>query len=269
MKREKKDSKRWILLALLVLILLLLLGFCSRKEFSGVSSEQGQLQPAVAQSTEIASVGAEPTALPMAAEPLPSSAPCTIDHPFFPIRLGAIWEYRTRSIYTRSVSGEIGVDRGWESGGEVLEVVELSDTQAMIIGYTRIGVDAGPENWYQEYPIWCNNEEVWSFPSIAYILPHVLSPNSIYQSWTGQGQLTDYQVSDWQEITVPAGTFDVLCVSFSYPQEVRPNYVTSGVSCFAEGVGLVYDEGHADIPGEDGYVSSLFSELESYSIPTG
>ena len=30
MKKEKKDSKRWVLLALLVLILLILLGLCSR-----------------------------------------------------------------------------------------------------------------------------------------------------------------------------------------------------------------------------------------------
>lgn len=268
MKREKKDSKRWILLVLAVLILILLLGFCSRVRNGPtpvIQAQPGeQLAPTTGQAeVEKAATSGPPSAFPTEPAMPPTAESCTIFDAFFPIRLGAYWEYRQRVLQNNGSE-----DTGWYIRIRY-EVTEVSDEYADILHYTVEGPMAGPENGRNRRTWWDLGKpyQILDFPIAAYVLPCPVSPNSTY-IWplTPDPEIVhQFQIDDWSVVTVPAGTFNVLCVSqTTYWEEARTGY---GKTCWAEGVGWVSDEWHSIRSDGTTLGTEVFDELVSYSIP--
>ena len=280
MKTEKKDSKRWILLALLVLILLLLLAFCSRKESAGMSPEQGQPQPAVTQPTEITSVGAEPTVVGQTAEnvgptnPEPTAPPtvepvpaqmCT--HRFFPTGVGTTFDYRA-SFFNRGASLQYP-ERGNEIGIFRQRIDEVTADHIIVL-YWNLAVD--PVELSHRGSNRCDSfgMQVGIGPGGLFYLPYELAPG---MSWQDENEYDPVQFQSADEMTtisVPAGIFEVLCVTKTYmyatpplPGSATGSFFTWLRACFAEGVGEVTEEWHSTFPRDDSQW-----ELVSYSIPT-
>lgn len=270
MKRERKDSKCWILLILLVLavlILILLLGFCSQgrnEPIPVIQTQPGEQSAPTAGQAEVgkAATSELPTVFPTVPAVPPTAESCTIFDSFFPIRLGAYWEYRQRVLQNNRSE-----DTGW-SVRMRYEVTEVTDEYADIIQSIVEGAMAG--SYERNKRIWWDLGKplvVMSFPIAAYVLPCPVSPNSSY-TWPINPDaeiLHQFQIDDWSVVTVPAGMFEVLCVSqTTYYEGTQTGY---GKTCFAEGVGWVYDEWHS--VREDGTTLGTedFNELVSYSIP--
>ena len=278
MKIEKKDSKRWILLALLVLILLLLLGFCSRNRTetvpAGPTQQSGQLLPTTGQSEEnqqVTTGSSSPSSNSQVQEP--TGLPCRFEHRFSPFRIGAYWVYQS---YTEGREGGYFNRVEWVDHDvwyKMLQVSKLTSDEGVVL-YT-FGWDDPPENI----------EDGWNGGSITYhcpttglydplglaFLPYDLRPGNTWSNRPQEHRTETYQANDLSSVTVQAGTFDVLCieVSSSYdelPQADEYSMVGDAVGCYAEGVGLVYTQWEWIRP-QDNDVETTTQELMGYYIP--
>jgi hypothetical protein len=254
MDSRKKKVGYWIGLALILLLLLLLMGYCSQQ--SQPDSIEGQSSTSPQQ--ELASTEFE--AIESNEE---STSICTLVHPFFPIVVGARWEARIKTVDT-TVEGDILRDYGWSSPHNIFEITNLTSTSA-----TLVESNPSAEGWHQDFEIVCDAQGLWGIPRFD-SLPYAISPdlNTTLDQFTWSYYDVEYKVVGWQEITVPAGTFEVLCISSHHAGITRPNYVTSSLACFAENVGLVYAESHTEVPDDEGKIGIVYLELVGYSIPS-
>ena len=259
MKDDDKKRVLWLLLAFLVLVMLLL-AFCSRDRNesvpSGLIQDPNQLMSLTEQAEEIDQSTPETLATSMAERTLePTPRMCT--HRFFPVTVGATWDYRLYSINRggdNSDGEEVGVFR---------QRIDEVTTEYSAGLYWNIAID--PTQWFQQLNYECDSfgMHVSIGPNSFFYLPYELFPG---MSWQDEQEYYPVQYQAAEETTtvsVPAGTFEVLCITKTYLYETSPPPFNYLVACFAEGVGEVTEEWWGNNDLED-----LRWELLSYSIPT-
>jgi len=218
------------------------------------------VMPAQPTSTSVPTNTPYPTATPMPAEPQPSA--CR-NLRYFPLRLGANWEYLWESPNPGSISQ---IER--------YDVTELSvdhGTTAVRILTLALPPDIPDQNL--EVPFSCYDTGITTPLGIGY-MPYDLMQGL---TWTNPfprqiDEREQLQTADsLATITVPAGTFEALCITFNrtYTSYPKPEvyYRSSGQSCYVEGVGLVYEK-YTVIRPRDGDTLTEVLQLVSYTIPT-
>jgi len=199
------------------------------------------------------------TQLAGSAEPQPSA--CR-NHRYFPLRLGAHWEYLWESDFPGSIS-EI----------ERYEVTELNvdhgTTAERRVWLALPPLDIPEEN--SEVPFRCYDTGITTPLGVGY-MPYDLTRGLAWSDpFSTQEVREELQAADnLATITVPAGTFEALCITIKWTSPSSPSpdsyYPSSGQSCYAEGIGLVYEEYTAIRP-RDGDTTNDALRLVSYTIP--
>jgi hypothetical protein len=190
------------------------------------------------------------------AEPQPSA--CR-NHTYFPLRLGAHWEYLWESDLQGSISEihrydvtELNVDNGTTTEKIVTLAPDIPDQNV-------------------EAPFNCFDTGIITPLGIGY-MPYDLTRGITWSDpFSTQFGSEQFQAADnLATITVPVGTFEALCIAseLTYTSYPKPDsyYPNSKKSCYAEGVGLVYEE-YTVIRPRDGDTNNEVLRLVSYTIP--
>jgi hypothetical protein len=204
------------------------------------------------------------TPLRVTAEPIATPRICT--HRFFPTAVGATWEYRS-SFLNRSA------DLRYPEGSKVIGNVRLRIDEVTADYSTGVfwQPPIDPKDLSYKVTFDCDSfgMHVGAGPGVEFYLPYELAPG---MSWQDKREVYPVQFQSADEmatITVPAGTFEVLCVTKTYKYATPPppgtlghSFFTFLIACFSEGVGEITEEWHSTFPRDDS-----LEELVSYSIP--
>jgi hypothetical protein len=272
MLNEKVNSRRSILLIMLILILalILLLAFCSRDQSEPVTgtdltSSDEQLSPTTEQSeAETASNG---SMVPTDAAGDP--ADCLSHRYLAPVRLGTncVYSYHTSGTGTANVTLEITEPRTDPNYHSEAALGTLTWTESD--GSIR----------QNDFGILCLSGADDLLPGVvipspgwnAYNLPYDVAPG---MNWSFRSsEATDVYRTETRTIAVPAGNFEALCLLITWT-DIDPdaNYwtwdeeFTLATYCYAEGIGLVYEEIiFTDRDSGEEYVQ--WYELVDYYVP--
>lgn len=166
MKKEKKNSKLWVLLIFLVLLLLLLLAFCSRKRSVDLHQEQEQSQQEVLQSTKTVVADSEKT------------TPVVIEATIEPTALPPLGEITILSPVP----------------GEKIPAYDYMGNQAGGVSWflgpgDNFSNRRGRDEWHEHYLIW---EE---YPGADYydLRSRICGENENYAAYSGEATSEDCQ----------------------------------------------------------------------------